>query len=129
MKHVLIASALLCLGTTGCVAGPGGVHNAANRTLAGSALGALLGGVAGAAAGDVSGGAVIGAIAGGGIGAVVGAVAGGALGAAVNPDTVFRRDTRGYCYTVDAQGQPITILANAADCRAANGTPAAKEHP
>ena len=116
MKHVLIASALLCLGTTGCVAGPGGVHNAANRTLAGSALGALLGGVAGAAAGDVRGGAVIGAIAGGGIGAVV------------NPNAIDR-DTRGYCYTVDAQGQPITILANAADCRAANGTPAAKEHP
>jgi hypothetical protein len=37
----------------------------------------------------------------------VGALAGGALGAAVNPQHVFRSDTRGYCYMVDAQGRPV----------------------
>ena len=36
-----------------------------------------------------------------------GAVAGGAHGAAVNPQHVFRKDTRGYCYRVDKQGNPV----------------------
>lgn len=114
MNRVLVAAALVCLGTSGCVAGPGGVHNAANRAVGGAALGALLGGIAGAAAGDVSGGAAIGAIAGGGI------------GAAVNPK-VLDHGTRGYCYMVDPQGQPITVVASEADCRAANGTPVPSE--
>ena len=93
---ILIVTSAIALACTGCVAGPGGSNNAANRTITGAAIGAALGGLAG-----------------GGIGtdpltgAVVGAVAGGALGAAVNPNQVFRRDTRGYCYMVDAQGRPI----------------------
>ena len=88
-----IAALLAC---SGCVAGPGGSNNAANRTVAGAAAGALLGGIAGQAVGSDAF-----------TGAAVGAVAGGALGAAVNPQQVFRRDTRGYCYLVDAQGRPV----------------------
>ena len=88
-----IATSLLC---TGCVAGPGGSNNAANRTIAGVAVGTLLGGLAGGATGS-----------GAFTGAAVGAIAGGAFGAAVNPQHVFRQDTRGYCYRVDAQGNPI----------------------
>ena len=95
MKILIIASAI-SLTCTGCVAGPGGSNNAANRTITGAAIGAALGGLAGGSVGSNALG-----------GAVVGAVAGGALGAAVNPSHVFRRDTRGYCYMVDAQGRPI----------------------
>ena len=96
MRSVLkatIATSLLC---TGCVAGPGGSNNAANRTITGVAVGTLLGGLAGSATGS-----------GAFTGAAVGAIAGGALGAAVNPQHVFRQDTRGYCYRVDEQGNPV----------------------
>jgi uncharacterized protein YcfJ len=96
MGHFLkfaIAGSVLC---TGCVAGPGGSNNAANRTIVGVAAGAAVGGLAGKAVGSDPF-----------TGAVVGALAGGALGAAVNPNHTFRRDTRGYCYMVDAQGRPI----------------------
>ena len=88
-----LALALVC---SGCVAGPGGSNNAANRTITGAAAGALLGGVVGQA---VGGGAMTGAI--------TGAVAGGALGAAINPNQLSRPDTRGYCYYVDEYGRPV----------------------
>jgi uncharacterized protein YcfJ len=96
MRNALILMSACSLACGGCVAGPGGSNNAANRTIAGAAAGALLGGAGGKLAGM-----------GVAEGAVIGAVAGGALGAAVNPQTVFHRDTRGYCYTVDAQGRVI----------------------
>ena len=93
---ILVMTSAIALACTGCVAGPGGSNNAANRTITGAAIGAAVGGLAGGTIGaDALGGAV------------VGAVAGGALGAAVNPTHVFRRDTRGYSYMVDAQGRPI----------------------
>jgi hypothetical protein len=104
---VLAISALACVGCSACVAGPGGAYNAANRTVAGVGIGALLGGIAGAAAGDPATGMVIGSLAGGGI------------GAAVNPRTFEKRDTRGYCYTVDAQGQPIMVPLDSVGCREA----------
>ena len=103
--------ALLCLASTGCVAGPGGSSNAANRAITGAAAGSLLGGVVGAATGS---GAIT--------GAAVGAVAGGALGAAVNPNSV-NGGTRGYCYTVDQQGNPIVVDLSEVDCKASGGTP------
>lgn len=112
MKPALILlPALLCVGTSGCVAGPGGMQNGANRTIAGAALGALLGGVAGQAGGDPASGLVLGAL------------AGGAIGAVIDPGS-RGLDTRGYCYTVDPSGQPITILANETECKLANGQPA-----
>ena len=91
--NLAVAASLVC---SGCVAGPGGSNNAANRTIAGAAAGAVLGGITGRAVGSDAF-----------TGAAVGAIAGGAVGAAINPEKVFRRDTRGYCYLVDAQGQPV----------------------
>ena len=107
---LIILPALLSIGASACVAGPGGMQNGANRTITGAALGALLGGVAGKAGGDPAGGLVLGAL------------AGGALGAVIDPGHGL--DTRGYCYTVDPSGQPITILANETECKLANGQPA-----
>ena len=96
MKISIPATVLAATLCSACVAGPGGSNNAANRTITGAAAGALLGGVAGRAVGaDVL------------TGVTVGAIAGGAVGAAVNPQHVFRRDTRGYCYLVDAEGRPV----------------------
>ena len=92
--YATLLAASLALG--GCVAGPGGSNNAANRTLAGAAAGAALGGLAGQVVGSD---AVT--------GAVTGAVLGGAVGALVNPNDAFRRDTRGYCYRVDKEGRPV----------------------
>jgi hypothetical protein len=106
--RVMIAG-LACLASAGCVAGPGGSSNAANRTIAGAAIGSLLGGVVGAATGS-------GAIS----GVAVGAFAGGALGAAVNP-RALNGGTRGYCYTVDQQGRPIVVDLDEAACKAAGG--------
>lgn len=100
-------SALVSLGTTGCVAGPGGAYNAANRAITGIAIGTLLGGAAGAAMGDPL------------TGVAVGAMAGGGIGAAMNPKTFDNRDTRGYCYTVDAQGNPIMVPLDSVECKEA----------
>jgi hypothetical protein len=105
-KFVAI-SVFVCLGSSGCVAGPGGAYNAANRTVAGVGAGALLGGIIGAVAGDVT------------TGVVVGSLAGGGIGAAMNPEVFDKRDTRGYCYTVDAQGQPIMIPIDSVECKEA----------
>lgn len=97
MKKLSIITLSGALACSACVAGPGGSNNAANRTVTGAALGAAIGGLAGSALGSDALG-----------GAAAGAIAGGALGAAVNPKNVFRPDTRGYCYLVDENGQPVT---------------------
>jgi hypothetical protein len=111
-------SALVCLASAGCVAGPGGSYNAANRTITGIAIGTLLGAGAGQAAGNPMTGALIGAIAGGGMGAMM------------NPNMIHQRDTRGYCYTVDAQGQPIMVPIDSVECKAAAAqAPAAQPQP
>jgi len=73
--------------------------NAGTRTIYGAAAGAAIGALAGSALG---GDAISGAAA--------GAVAGGAAGALI-PGTAFEgrqyyRDTRGYCYYIDRNGQP-----------------------
>ena len=66
MKITLITiSAVICLGSSACVAGPGGTYNAANRTIAGVGIGALLGGVVGSAVGDPFSSAILGAVAAG----------------------------------------------------------------
>jgi uncharacterized protein YcfJ len=110
MKFKLVTILLLVsAGSAGCVAGPGGSYNAANRAIAGIAVGTVLGGAAGQAMGDPFTGAVLGAMAGGGI------------GAAINPE-VFDRDTRGYCYTVDAQGTPIEAPIDSVECQTVQQT-------
>ena len=107
MKVTLITiSAFACLGSSGCAAGPGGTYNAANRTIAGVGIGAVLGGVVGSAVGDPFSAAIMGAVAGGGIGAVM-------------DPRVLDRDTRGYCYTVDAQGNPVSMPADSVECKTA----------
>jgi len=65
-----------------------------------AATGAVIGGAAGAVAGAVIPG--VSPIA----GAVGGAVLGGVLGAVIN-NRQYYRDTRGYCYYVDRNGNPI----------------------
>jgi uncharacterized protein YcfJ len=95
MKRLHSLPLVIALSLGGCVAGPGGVNNTANRTIGGVAAGAALGGLAGAAIGSDPFG-----------GAVAGAAVGGALGAAVNP-RVFRRDTAGNCYYVDKDGNVV----------------------
>jgi len=111
MKSLAVISALACLASTGCVAGPGGSYNAANRTVAGVLIGGLLGGAIGQASGNAIGGVV------------VGTVAGGAAGAMINPRSL-EGGTRGYCYTVDPQGRPIVVDLDEAACKAAGGSPA-----
>jgi len=107
---LLLVPALVCLASSGCVAGPGGSYNAANRTVAGIAIGGLLG----AAVGGATGSAIS--------GAAIGSVAGGAAGAIMNPRAIDR-GTRGYCYTVDQYGSPIVVDMDEATCKAAGGAP------
>lgn len=95
IHHFTFQVSLASLALAGCAAGPGGVNNAANRALTGAAAGAAIGGVAGSVLGNDALG-----------GAALGALLGGAAGAAVNPK-IFHRDTRGYCYYVDAEGRRI----------------------
>lgn len=67
-----------------------------NRELTGVAAGVALGGALGAVSGH-------GAIQGG----ILGGLAGGAIGALAKPNQrQYYRDTRGYCYWVDASGTP-----------------------
>jgi uncharacterized protein YcfJ len=104
MKKLAVTSALAAtLSLSACATTPG--YNDpyyGNRNTQGSnvASGAAIGGVAGAVVGAVVPGVnpVTGAIA--------GAVLGGVAGAVIN-NRQYYRDTRGYCYYVDRNGNPI----------------------
>jgi uncharacterized protein YcfJ len=74
----------------------GNRNNTASRAATGAAVGAVAGGVVGAVVPGVS---TVG-------GAVAGGIAGAVLGAVIN-NRQYYRDTRGYCYYVDRNGQPI----------------------
>ncbi|MCA1654520.1 MAG: hypothetical protein ABR588_02320 [Sphingomicrobium sp.] len=91
----IAASVALALPAGGCAH-----QNAAARTLTGAGVGAAVGGIAGAALG---GNAFT--------GAVTGAVVGGVVGAAVKGPIIngrqYYRDSRGYCYYVDRDGQAV----------------------
>ena len=94
MKQAFLTVIGVTMSLSACATGP----DTATRAGIGAAAGAAIGALAGSAAGDTLGGAGVGAVAGGGIGAMV-------------PGTVFEgrhyyRDTRGFCYFVDRQGQP-----------------------
>jgi uncharacterized protein YcfJ len=71
-------------------------NNQAEGAVAGGAIGAVGGAVAGAVLPGVN--PVT--------GAVVGGIAGAVLGAVIN-NRQYYRDTRGYCYYVDRNGNPI----------------------
>jgi uncharacterized protein YcfJ len=98
MKPLLIAACSTALMVSGCTTSKMR-NDTATRAIAGAAAGAAIGALGGSAMGSDPF-----------TGAVVGAVAGGAAGAAV-PGKVFEgrqyyRDTRGYCYYLDRNGQP-----------------------
>jgi hypothetical protein len=94
MKRLLItAAAVSNLSLGACTSDPYRDH-----VVASGATGAVIGAGAGALAGSVIPGIGTGA------GAAVGGVLGGMVGAIVG-DRQYYRDTRGYCYYVDQQGQ------------------------
>jgi uncharacterized protein YcfJ len=98
MMTALVASSLSlgACATTGEGYYGDGRSNTASRAATGAAVGAVAGGVLGAVVPGVS--TVGGAVAGGVAGAVIGAVVNGRQ---------YYRDTRGYCYYVDRNGQPV----------------------
>jgi hypothetical protein len=100
VKHVLLTSLMVLPLLSACTTDPyTGRPDAASRIMGG----ALIGGALGAVGGGALGGHAI-------TGAAAGMVAGGALGAAttaqIPPPRRYYRDTRGYCYYIDASGQP-----------------------
>ena len=100
MKRALLTSLLALPLLCGCATDPySGRPDIAMHTMGG----ALLGTAAGALAGSALGGR---AIPGAAAGMVVGGVLGAATTARVKRHRHYYRDTRGYCYYLDAAGQP-----------------------
>ena len=100
MKRTVLSGLPIALALSACATNSYGEGpNAGQRAIYGAGAGAAIGALAGAALG---GDAVS--------GAAIGAVAGGTIGAAVSPSVVngrqYYRDTRGYCYYIDRNGQP-----------------------
>ncbi|MEO6247614.1 MAG: hypothetical protein ABIO85_03400 [Sphingomicrobium sp.] len=109
MKKMLLgAIAVSSLSLSACATNPynqygyndgynnGGQQTTAGRAVTGAVVGGVAGGVLGAIVPGVSAGT--GALAGAALGGVIGAVSGGHQ---------WYRDTRGYCYYVDRNGNPI----------------------
>ncbi len=92
-RWLIAAAALSSLTLGGCATNP---HT--DYAVKSTASGALIGASAGAIAGSVIPGIGTGA------GAAVGAGVGGLIGSIIGTQT-YRRDTRGYCYYVDQNGQ------------------------
>jgi hypothetical protein len=98
VKHALVASLLALPLVGGCATDTYGKKDIGSRTMGGALIGSAVG---------AHGSGVIGTNA--ATGAAAGMVAGGALGAATTATGKHRRyyrDTKGYCYYVDASGQP-----------------------
>ena len=100
MKQTVLTALPLAIALCSCATGPYGEGpNAGTRAMYGAGIGAAVGALAGGALGSDAFS-----------GAAVGALAGGAIGAAVPRDVIhgrqYYRDTRGYCYYIDANGQP-----------------------
>jgi uncharacterized protein YcfJ len=99
VKHPVLASFLALPLLSACATNPYGRPDIGARTMGGALAGAAVGALAGHALGTnpITG-------------AAAGMVAGGAIGAAttaIPPERrQYYRDTRGYCYYVDASGQP-----------------------
>ncbi len=103
MKKLALTAALATgLTLSACATNPYGYNNDpyANQGAGRAATGAALGGAAGA---------VLGAVVPGVrplTGAIAGAVLGGVVASVIN-NRQYYRDTRGYCYYVDRNGNPI----------------------
>ncbi|MCJ7422382.1 YMGG-like glycine zipper-containing protein [Sphingomicrobium astaxanthinifaciens] len=98
----MLAAGLL---VTGCATDPYGYDDPYyagrdNQQLERAAKGAAIGGIAGAAVGAVVDGVSV--VEGAAAGAAIGAVAG-----AVIKGRQYYRDTQGYCYYVDDNGNPV----------------------
>jgi uncharacterized protein YcfJ len=100
VKHTLLTALPLALTLSACATNSYGEGpNAGKRAVIGAAAGAAIGALAGTALGsDPFSGAALGAVAGGAIGA--------AVPASVINGRQYYRDTRGYCYYIDRDGQP-----------------------
>lgn len=101
MKRIVLASTLAAsLSLGACASNPYGYNDRYNNQTNRAVTGAAIGGAAGAVAGAVLPG--VNPV----TGAVVGAVLGGVAGAVIKGRQYYR-DTRGYCYYVDQNGNPI----------------------
>jgi hypothetical protein len=94
-RLLLSAAAATSLALGGCATNP---HT--DYAVKSTAVGAVIGAGAGAVAGSVIPGIGTGA------GAAVGAGVGGLIGSVIGTQT-YQRDTRGYCYRVDQNGQVL----------------------
>jgi hypothetical protein len=92
-RFALSAAAATALTLSGCATDPATQH-----AVGATATGAVIGAGAGAIAGSVIPGIGTGA------GAAVGAGVGSVVGAIIGTHT-YHRDTRGYCYYIDQNGQ------------------------
>ena len=99
MKNALLPLSVTAFLLTGCATDPYGRSSIENRATIGVLAGGVLGAIVGRAAG-------VGPVA----GAAAGMVAGGAAGILIKGPVVrgrqYYRDSRGYCYYVDAAGRP-----------------------
>jgi outer membrane lipoprotein SlyB len=99
VKNVHLATLVVLPLLSACATDPYGKPNIGGRLIGGALIGAAAGAVGGSAIGvDPITGAAAGMVAGGAIGA--------ASTARVGHGRKYYKDTRGYCYYVDASGQP-----------------------
>ncbi len=101
MKRVFVTSLLALPLLASCATDPyTGRPDAGSRAMGGALIGAAVGALGGQAAGiSPVAGAAAGMVAGGAVGYATSAVGGA-------PKRHYYRDTRGYCYYLDAAGQP-----------------------
>jgi uncharacterized protein YcfJ len=100
VKQVLLPVLLSTSFLTGCATDPYGQSRVENR----ATMGVLIGGVLGALGGGAIG---VNPVAGAAAGMVVGGAAGVLIKGPVIGGRQYYRDSRGYCYYIDAQGRPI----------------------
>ena len=102
MKKLALTAALATgLSLSACATNPYGYNDPyANQNAGRTATGAAIGGAAGAVLGSVVPGVKP------LTGAIAGAVLGGVAASVIN-NRQYYRDTRGYCYYVDRNGNPI----------------------
>jgi len=103
-KFYLTAALTASIAAAGCTTTGSGYndpyYSQRNRQAEGAVAGGAIGAVGGAVAGAVLPG--VNPV----TGAIVGGIAGAVLGAVIN-NKQYYRDTRGYCYYVDRNGNPI----------------------